>query len=743
MPYPSNSLHSLERTWNLVIRFCGIFIISYLMACSHAYSESATSNVDILSMIADDEALVKAYPVELAKERAEVAKEAERARVAKVAEQARVAKVAERDAIAKERVAEEKRAKVSNELEQTGVTEETEIPTISKEKVARISRYVTMQVDMLIPAEPSVAGNELMPNATYECIGKTSEGYLIVCANSKGKPCIGTLPWRDQMTHPTCVESNGTVTVKSMVRAKLSSGYIPLKKGESYRVMSETPSAYRVRLRSRSFTNEIPIAKNKVTPFVFAISLERLLQLNGSYVRLQTGDDTFYCKIVDIDDDSLLVKYGSEYMQDLKRRVFFIDIKDFVAAEEHDGRIYTPMDFRLEQQRKAAQGAYETERQSAARIEADQEAARKQAENNAARAKMDVEAATEQRTVQEIQTLAEHGDAEAQFKLGIRYVQGKGIEANFVKAEKWFSKAADQGHPKAICEIGRLYWLGKGVVKDTLMGCSYWMVASAFGDEEGKNGVEMCRDIFSPASFQEAQRRAHLLREAIVSRTANAESKKRSTLSAASGEPQLTGSGTGFIISQDGYLLTCNHVVQDSRTISVQLGGTKYPASIVKKDVANDLALLKIEGSGLATIPLQTDVASKGSKVFTVGFPNPELQGTESKYTDGTISSLSGIQDDIHMLQISVPVQSGNSGGALIDEDGNVVGIVVAKLNAVAALGYTGDLPQNVNYAIKVMYAMPLIQSVEGLQKRLQSSGKSANATATAEKATCMVMVYK
>ena len=101
-----------------------------------------------------------------------------------------------------------------------------------------------------------------------------------------------------------------------------------------------------------------------------------------------------------------------------------------------------------------------------------------------------------------------------------------------------------------------------------------------------------------------------------------------------------------------------------------------------------------------------------GSDVFTIGFPNPLLQGVNKKLTDGVISSLTGHQDDIRLYQISVPVQPGNSGGALINENGNVVGIIVSILKAEAAFKISGALPQNVNYALKSTYALAMIDTV-------------------------------
>jgi hypothetical protein len=78
--------------------------------------------------------------------------------------------------------------------------------------------------------------------------------------------------------------------------------------------------------------------------------------------------------------------------------------------------------------------------------------------------------------------------------------------------------------------------------------------------------------------------------------------------------------------------------------------------------------------------------------------------------TKGEINSLSGLQDDPRHWQISVPVQPGNSGGPLFDEAGNVVGVVLSKLDAIKVAKFTGDLPQNVNYAVKSIYALPLLE---------------------------------
>ena len=99
--------------------------------------------------------------------------------------------------------------------------------------------------------------------------------------------------------------------------------------------------------------------------------------------------------------------------------------------------------------------------------------------------------------------------------------------------------------------------------------------------------------------------------------------------------------------------------------------------------------------------------------------PHSNRCRSASTVTDGIINSLSGIRDDPRVFQISVPVQSGNSGGPLVAQEGNVVGIVVSKLSAVALLKETGGLPQNVNYAVKSNYLLEVLANISGLEEKL------------------------
>jgi S1-C subfamily serine protease len=112
-------------------------------------------------------------------------------------------------------------------------------------------------------------------------------------------------------------------------------------------------------------------------------------------------------------------------------------------------------------------------------------------------------------------------------------------------------------------------------------------------------------------------------------------------------------------------------------------------------DLANDIAILKAEVIKSTAIPVQTSRrVLVGDEVFTLGFPNIQFQGIEAKYTHGHINSLTGMSNDPRMFQISAAVQPGNSGGPLLNIEGLVVGMVVAKLDEMATVRETGSLPQ-------------------------------------------------
>ena len=171
---------------------------------------------------------------------------------------------------------------------------------------------------------------------------------------------------------------------------------------------------------------------------------------------------------------------------------------------------------------------------------------------------------------------------------------------------------------------------------------------------------------------------------------------------------QPEGTGTGFFITND-LVATSYHVIEGAKKITVSHDKQKAIGTIVAKDVKNDVAILKVEGMEQVTEPLPLGDPRKvklGQAVSTLGFPMPNLMGVSPKAGEGIINSLTGIQDDIRSFQVSIPIQPGNSGGPLLNESGQVIGIISSKLNELYAINYKGTIMQNVNYAVKISYLM-------------------------------------
>lgn len=174
------------------------------------------------------------------------------------------------------------------------------------------------------------------------------------------------------------------------------------------------------------------------------------------------------------------------------------------------------------------------------------------------------------------------------------------------------------------------------------------------------------------------------------------------------------GNGSGFFLNQQGYIATNYHVVEGASALQAHFTRNgkveSYPATIVVTDPQNDLAIIKIDDNSFssnAILPygLMTRTKDTGSEVFALGYPMADVMGTEVKFTDGKISSKSGIGGDVRVYQISVPIQPGNSGGPLFDMGGNVVGITSSGLNR----DYFKS--ENVNYAIKASYLKNLMEA--------------------------------
>jgi hypothetical protein len=185
--------------------------------------------------------------------------------------------------------------------------------------------------------------------------------------------------------------------------------------------------------------------------------------------------------------------------------------------------------------------------------------------------------------------------------------------------------------------------------------------------------------------------------------------------------------GSGTVIGTKGYVVTNEHVVRGCTAPKVS-GASKiaYTARIVASDATNDLALLKVEHGWQQAASLRDGHEPQpGEAVMVAGYPLPGIVANGLSVTSGSVTSLAGPRGDTRQLQISAPVQPGNSGGPLLDASGQVAGIVSGTLNGtVVAMATGGVMPQNVNFAIKA----DILRSFLDAQGVASAHGESTHA---------------
>lgn len=169
------------------------------------------------------------------------------------------------------------------------------------------------------------------------------------------------------------------------------------------------------------------------------------------------------------------------------------------------------------------------------------------------------------------------------------------------------------------------------------------------------------------------------------------------------GQRTVGGTGTGFVISRQGHVLTNNHVVSGCASLRLRWpDGREHAARLIGRSVEDDLAVLRSDIDPTEVGSFRPNGQARlGESVVVYGFPLPNLLSSSGNLTTGSVTALAGLRDESRIMQISAPVQAGNSGGPVIDQKGQIVGIVVSKIDVLAVARKTSDVPQNVNFAIK------------------------------------------
>ncbi|HVV81446.1 MAG TPA: trypsin-like peptidase domain-containing protein [Kofleriaceae bacterium] len=196
----------------------------------------------------------------------------------------------------------------------------------------------------------------------------------------------------------------------------------------------------------------------------------------------------------------------------------------------------------------------------------------------------------------------------------------------------------------------------------------------------------------------------------------------------------MIGSGTAFAISDDGLFATAAHVVDGADEIAVKCGDEELRAAkTVARASAVDVAVIHVDRKTRDYVPVVTDPdIALGDQVFTVGFPRPDALGLEPKFTDGTVSAVS-VGGERNLMQLSVPVYPGNSGGALLTEEGVLYGVVVAKRISVG-----DETTDSISYAVKATFLAAILDAPYVHHRDHALTRKEAIRLTTA--ATCLVL---
>lgn len=337
----------------------------------------------------------------------------------------------------------------------------------------------------------------------------------------------------------------------------------------------------------------------------------------------------------------------------------------------------------------------------------------------------------------EVLAAARRDDRQATFDVGMIQLCGLGAAGiDAPSAFGWFTKAAKAGNPLAYYALGSHYESGVAVRKNRAAAFALYRVSVSLGQEfpaaQAVKALEpYCADPALGAKVDELLtkvRAGGVAATDINGLSSMVDVEVPVVATVPTGAPDALGqeqdtqsrtpivqTGSGMIFTSEGHVFTNHHVIDKCSYYTVKLNGANVErrAYLVASDPIRDLAILKIYGwQGTSEVPYALPSllrsakaeAGLGMRVFTIGFPIPGVLNSSPKYTSGDLNSTDGPADRPHFLQVSCPIQPGNSGGPLVLEDGRVAGVICASL-AIRALP-----SQNTNFATRIEYLRELAE---------------------------------
>lgn len=324
---------------------------------------------------------------------------------------------------------------------------------------------------------------------------------------------------------------------------------------------------------------------------------------------------------------------------------------------------------------------------------------------------------------------AEQGFADAQNKMGIFYSSGKNVvEIDMDKSFEWLKKAAEQGNTKSYNNLGGFYANGVGVKKDKKEAFKWYEKGAKDRDatsqyELGKfydYGNVVQKDVNEAIKWYKKSADQNNKDAQIALGTTYYYGDKDNSIpknykkaadwyydaatntetDKATAELQITSSGSGFFVTPT-HIITNNHVTAGCDEIEVKNKTYNSSVRLLDTDATTDLSILTTGKPNDSFLYLRNrKPVVTGEQSIALGYPFSSTLGSELKVTSGNIAALTGFKNNIAELQLTSPVQPGNSGGPLVDDNGNVIGVIVSRLETSSEI--TGKrAAQNVNFAIK------------------------------------------
>ena len=205
-----------------------------------------------------------------------------------------------------------------------------------------------------------------------------------------------------------------------------------------------------------------------------------------------------------------------------------------------------------------------------------------------------------------------------------------------------------------------------------------------------------------------------------------------------------TGSGTGFFVDNNGMVLSAAHVVNDCVHVELQHKGELVKGEVQYSSSLLDLAVIKTDFNNTTYAAIAEDTKPVlGKQVFVTGYPLADILSEYPSLTVGNISSIGGLKGAKGVFQFSAPVQPGNSGGAIVDYQGNVVGLVSSSLNQAMMLKKAGTVSQNVNFGINPQVIRKFLHNHDVAFPNETRHDNFEKASADAVEYTIQVLCYR